>query len=110
MKHQCEDCKKVFLHPSKATEMHPVYINGKIRQDTVMESTVCPYCFSLNLIEVVDPLVSEQKTVGVLVIDLVPGDNLALNKALTDGYEITGRFSKQYILDKKDPNKTVTVK
>jgi hypothetical protein len=46
--------------------------------------------------------VSEQKTVAVLVVDLVTGENLALNKALSEGYEIAARYSKQYILEKKE--------
>ena len=46
---------------------------------------------------------TEQRTEAVLVIDLVVGENLALNKALADGYEIVGRYAKQYTLEKKKP-------
>jgi hypothetical protein len=118
MLYQCSKCQKQFTHPAKQTDysfnniaiddflqsaskefMHP----GDFTVTSQIEAAVCPFCRSREYAEFIDPVVSERKTVGVLVVDLVTGDNIALNKALADGYEIVGRYAKQYTLEKKEP-------
>ena len=68
-----------------------------------LEASVCPFCYSKEYAEAPPEPATEQRTEAVLVIDLVTGENLALNKALADGYEIVGRYAKQYTLEKKKP-------
>lgn len=112
MKYQClaENCKKTFSHPAKYIVNQYSNIEQKnsglaIIEPVVLSSIeeyVCPFCKGKEFAEYVEPLQAEQKTVAVLVVDLVSGENLALNKALADGYEIVSRYSKSYTLEKKD--------
>ena len=90
----------LFIHPAKATELHPADINGKIRADTVMESSVCPYCFSLDL-----ELVEEQEppVENVYIYDLTSGPQTQLDGLLAQGYKIKNRYAKQYHLEKCKP-------
>lgn len=111
MKYQCNFCKRPFIHTAEIIEMNPTGLNEDLTKKLLpnaaqVTTQVCPFCLNKDYTEFVEPVVSEQKTVGVLVIDLVPGDNIALNKALADGYEIVGRYAKAYTLEKKQPIKT----
>lgn len=116
MKYQCQnkDCGKVFLHPAKEVIYFRQHTEDNSFKDPelgefkgwvtnpqkTVENTLCPFCHSLEYAEYVEPVI-EQRTEAVLVVDLVTGENLALNKALAEGYEIVGRYAKQYTLEKK---------
>ena len=113
MKYQCDTCHKNFLHPAKQTE-----ITGRARiykseeematrsapteDDSLqLEYNVCPFCQTRSYSEFVEPAIPDAKVSAVLVVDLVSGENLAINKALADGYEIVSRYAKAYTLEKK---------
>lgn len=104
MKYQCKQCTKIFIHPAKQTNYA---FNNQNPEDftltSINEASVCPFCRSREYSEFTEPIITDQKTTAVLVVDLVTGENLALNKALADGYEIIGRYAKQYTLEKKAP-------
>jgi hypothetical protein len=95
-KYQC-DQNHVFIFPTIA--------HAGLNEYTWTEEKICPQCdgHNSNISEFIEPVVPEQKTVAVLVVDLVTGENLVLNKALVDGYEIVGRYAKAYTLEKKAP-------
>jgi hypothetical protein len=102
------------MHPAKRTEPDPNLQNQVVVSGTIgiayvtTESNVCPFCHSKEYTEAPPEPATEQRTEAVLVIDLVTGENLALNKALADGYEIVGRYAKQYTLEKKKPKEQST--
>ena len=93
----------LFIYPAKKThtigDRQSVVIAGLTMLGDILETHVCPYCESLDISEAPKP--AEAKVQKVLVIDLISGDNPALNKALADGYEIVGRYAKQYTLELK---------
>ena len=72
----------------------------KVVSEGSFETMVCPVadCHSLTF-----TLVEEQKPVeAVYVCNLTTGIQGELNTLLKDGWEITGRYAKQYILELKE--------
>lgn len=96
MNYQCTMCKATFIHPAKLVITNPTTEKNAI---DVFEVSTCPHCKSIEYTETEK---IETRVTKVLVVDLVSGENLALNKALADGYEIVGRYAKQYTLELKE--------
>jgi hypothetical protein len=105
---QCGECKKTFHYPAKqtiptlnggltpiTTYMHPAdnVITSQI------ETSVCPFCYSKTFTEE-----KEADVANVLVVELTTGPQIAIDKALAEGYKVVGRYAKQYILEKPKEN------
>jgi hypothetical protein len=69
--------------------------------DRTTETQVCPFCQSKTFTEYVEP--EAEAVSNVLVIELSTGPQLAIDKALADGYKVVGRYAKQYVLEKCTP-------
>jgi hypothetical protein len=104
------DCQKHFNHPAKVMEhrnketiKHPDMTKelNPIEGDFVeTEFTLCPFCRSVEYTEFVEPIVEEEVT-NVLTIEFGNvGAQLAIDRALADGYKIVGRYAKSYTLEK----------
>jgi hypothetical protein len=118
LKFQCLACDKLFVYAKKVTVTEPFSMNLKFGEsasngqgDTVgeygmqqglkvNETHACPYCNSPDIEEYTAPATPEKQPQSVLVIDLTSGPQIQIDKALLDGYKITARYSKQYILEK----------
>jgi len=91
LKYQCRKCEQEFIHPA-------IIVDDQLKDSNrTVETHVCPYCLSLNYDEV--QAVPEQVE-AVYVHDLQSGENTALNDKLAEGYKITSRYAKQYVLEK----------
>ena len=90
---KCLICGQAFLYPATLTETKE---NGD-----VLESKVCPFCRSIkiDLQEPEVPIDVVQPT-NVYVYDLKTGANPELDTLLSQGYQIVGRYAKQYNLEK----------
>lgn len=105
MKFQCEN-GHVFHYPAKLlTTQLPSEETAKVAEkeeipvfDT-LETSVCPYpdCQTIKFSEYVEPAEDTEK---VLVIELTTCPQIAIDKALADGYKVVARYAKQYILEK----------
>ena len=108
MQYECTSCKKHFIHTSKRTTP-AAYLNlfkdqnlesfQKTEEIGTIETYVCPFCFSKEYIEYTEPETTESP-INVLVIDLTSGPQIAIDRALADGYKIVNRYAKQYVLEK----------
>jgi hypothetical protein len=67
-----------------------------ISDDTeVIEYSVCPFCETKTFTEE-----KEADVANVLVVELTTGPQIAIDKALSEGYKVVGRYAKQYVLEK----------
>lgn len=106
MRFEClnEECKRQFMYTAKTTQVRTetdlVVTAGSV---TVMppyntvETSVCPYCHSLNFDEIKPEPVEEQKTVSVKSVDLDQVDEM-----LTQGYVVHALYAKNAVLIKKE--------
>jgi hypothetical protein len=74
--------------PTNPEEAFEVAVNS-------FEVQVCPFCQSKTFTEEKDADVA-----NVLVVELTTGPQIAIDKALSEGYKVVGRYAKQYILEK----------
>jgi len=106
--YQCSECGKVFLHLAKKTvqigadDKKQVLISlgatTIVMSIPTLETYVCPFCQSLAYEELREP---DREVEAVYVHDLTSGPQTALEGLLAQGYEVVGRYAKQYILEKK---------
>lgn len=97
MQYQCNE-KHIFLFPD-------ITHNGLVKDGVEWawtETKVCPECGSHLLSEYVE-VVTEEQIENVLVIELTSGPQIAIDKALADGYVIKNRYAKNYVLEKCKP-------
>lgn len=103
MKYECQDCKKQFLHTAKYSH----FIQSKdiepnsfaINLEDAVERYVCPYCYSLNIIDV---LIEQQPKGKIIALVSVP--NNAVNDFLAEGYEVMEDkiYAKETVLIKRE--------
>jgi hypothetical protein len=93
--YQCQnpECLKQFLHTAKLTTG-----SNSTQFVSLLETQVCPFCNSKNYTDYVE-IVTEE-TANVLVIELTTGPQIAIDKALAEGYKVVARYAKQYHLEK----------
>ena len=91
MKYQCD---------KNHTFTFPVTVHAGTETNFI-EYKRCPYCLSenLNISEYIEPII-EEETANVLVIELTTGPQIAIDKALSEGYIIKNRYAKNYVLEK----------
>ncbi|MCL2359687.1 hypothetical protein [Candidatus Bathycorpusculum sp.] len=94
MTYQCSECGKVFEQPAKLHETSTLDPNS-VR---ILESWVCPFCEKPTYTLIEKPLTPQIE--AVYVFDLHSGPQTHLNNLLSEGWQITGRYAKQYILEK----------
>ncbi len=90
---RCLKCNKTFEYAATITS------EAEQEESLFIEYRVCPHCISLSFQTETAEAVKE-KVEGVYVADLKPGHNEEVDKLLREGWIITYRTSKQYILEK----------
>jgi hypothetical protein len=85
-----------FLEPKELVDNE----DTTIKVSDSIESSVCPFCFSKFVSEVVEPAPIQEAVSNVYVYDLTSGAQTELDKLLAQGYRIVSCFSKQYHLEK----------
>jgi hypothetical protein len=112
-KYQClnPDCKKTFIHSAKLIE-HKAWGEEAIKYANAegimvigtfeVEKAICPFCLQPNFDELTE---NQTETGNVYVYDLTSGAQTKLDELLAQGYKVTGRYSKQYILEKPKETK-----
>ncbi|MDR0471539.1 MAG: hypothetical protein LBH79_07460 [Nitrososphaerota archaeon] len=94
MTYQCSECGKSFEQPAKLQE------NSTINPHSILESCVCPFCQNNAYTQKEKPPTPPPPIEAVYVYDLHSGSQTHLNNLLAEGWQITGRYAKQYILKK----------
>jgi hypothetical protein len=84
-----------FHYSAKFTE----HSYGEIAGD-FLETQVCPFCQSKVFSEV-----QEADVANVLVVELTTGPQIAIDKALADGYLVVNRYAGKYVLEKPKAEK-----
>ena len=114
MKFRCNnpECKREFMYAAKKTvgvgengEEAALFTSighGLMIADRKLETHVCPFCLKKDFDELLPEAKPEQRVVAVWVHDLTTKEQTDLNGLLQQGYEVVGRYAKQYILEKRE--------
>jgi hypothetical protein len=98
MQYVCEN-NHHFMHPAKQVlsidDRRTILMGNLGVQGDYTETSVCPFCLSKTFTEE-----KEADVANVLVVELTTGPQIAIDKALSEGYKVVGRYAKQYILEK----------
>lgn len=86
------ECGKTFPHLAK--RIKPIAKDP----DDLVEIPVCPFCHEPYIAMQEEP--AEAPSTAVYVADLVSGDNQIIATLLAEGWKITARYAKQFILEK----------
>jgi hypothetical protein len=94
----CENIHR-FHYPAKqvlSVEGQRTAIMGSLAiQGDYVETSVCPFCHSKTFSEE-----KEADVANVLFVELTTGPQIAIDKALADGYKVVNRYSGKYVLEK----------
>jgi hypothetical protein len=82
----------IFLHSAKLTTT--TLLTNTEKSESV-EIQICPYCHSLDISEA-----PEDTPQNTLVIELTVGPQIAIDKAVAEGYKIVNRYAGKYVLEK----------
>lgn len=105
-------CGRTFTHPAKhiETSLSVLFAYPNESTDASMSANtntktvsteiyMCPFCSSKDFAVQEEPVVTEDVE-AVYVADLVSGDNKIIATLCAEGWQIKGRYVKQYILEK----------
>lgn len=96
--YQCGKCLEVFPLPAKISIEEKAFNSLPTTGRSVVETYVCPSCHSNKLTETKPA--DADAVEAVYVANLTTGPQIEIDNLIAQGWVITGRFSKQYILEK----------